>query len=162
MFVGLDMMHRIRNTMLDGTPNRTWIMAFASIMYELSSKILAIDGCPKVATDHVSLERIRVPRKAPEVDADLRHELLALSILIFMAFGRRWSIRSVEMALKHTWMERTKAVGARWRFPDWPRWGIDDDELFGTGGLDGLARKTRQDLTTMYGACLETPRGITM
>lgn len=60
-----------------------------SYLYRRRPEILTVDGCAKVATDHVSIAEFEVARLERYVDADLQHQLLKVSVTSKMVFGER-------------------------------------------------------------------------
>lgn len=66
------------------TPTRSRAFTYGSC-----PEIMAIDGSAKIATDHVTDNQFKIPRKARDIDADLQYHLLVLGMLSLMVFGKR-------------------------------------------------------------------------
>lgn len=127
-----------------------------------------MDGCAKVAADHVTSEQFRLAREARDVDAELRHELLALSMLSPMVYGRRLQLIDDEIPVFSALNLLSNVLARSARRPS-PQDSDPDTgagavliHFFGADDLLGLAPMTREQLTKMHQSCMEGSRGIAM
>lgn len=141
--------------------------AFASFMYGSCPEVLSIAGCAKVDTDDFSLDEFRLAREERQVDADLRQELLVLSMLSPMVFGRRLRLMdgavpvfSPSNRLSNVLHRSTRRPLARDGDPESGDGGALARILGEEGGLESLARKNKQELQAIYAECFEGSRGM--
>lgn len=143
--------------------------AFTSFIYGHYPEILAMDGCEKVATDQVSLQQFGIAREERVLDADLQHQLLALSMMSTMTPGSRLLFVDEAVPVFGPFNRVSNMIkrSARGQLPK-PGDPESGDggallRVLEDGGVASLETKTKQDLQLIYKECFEeNMRGISM
>lgn len=127
--------------------------------------MLTIDGYTNVITDHVSHAKFRIAREKRDSDANLQHQPLVLIMLPPMVIGRR--LQFVDEAVPvfspsnrlcdtlhrsacRPWVDNGDPESGDGEMPTYVR---EDDSI------NGLARRTKQQLETICRGCCEGARG---
>lgn len=132
---------------------------FVSYLHEPFPEILCIDGCAKICTDDVSTEHFEVARVERDVDTDLQHELLKLSMISKIVFDvrLRWVVEAPPTVSPHNRISNVMHRTARGKLaPEGAPERGDAGELLralGDGAITDLSNKTVDDLKNIYRLC---------
>lgn len=139
---------------------------FVSYLHGRFPEILCIDGCAKICSDDVSTEQFEVARVERDVDTDLQHELLKLSMISNMVFARRlrWVVEAAPTVSPHNRISNVMHRTARGKLaPEGAPERGDPGELLralGNGAITDLHNKTVDDLKNIYRLCYPNGKGI--
>eukprot|EP00903_Cladosiphon_okamuranus_P012692 g11868.t2 len=132
---------------------------FTSYQHGRFPEVLCIDGCAKICSDDVSTEHFEVARVERDVDTDLQHQLLKLSMISKMVFERRlrWVVEAAPTVSPHNRISNVMHRTARGKLaPEGAPERGDAGELYralGDGAITDLNNKTVDDLKNIYRLC---------